>query len=120
MKDEVFEFFDSKGFPFTTLVRKNRGIKPSHIKAAMVDVYNDRHKYKDYQLGRAILRASTTIDNREEYENELKLNQAVKDNIELKERNKTLKTLLIALFLLWGYVVSVGAFLAYPYLERLK
>ena len=119
MKDEVFEYFEVRGFPFTTLVRKNPGIKPAHIKAGMVDVYNNRSKYKDYQLGRAALRASSTIDSREEYEDELKLNQAVKDLVEERRRNSDLKRKLILFYALLAYFGTIALIIGYPYLEKI-
>lgn len=120
MKDEVFEYFKDRGFKFSTLKQKNPDIKPSHIKAGMTDVYHRRGEYRDDQIGRAALRAAGVIDNREEYEYELKLNQAIKDVVDLKERNRTLKTLLITFYVLLGYFVSLGIFIAYPYMENFK
>lgn len=79
MKDEVFEYFEARGFPFSVLKKRNRDIKPSHIKAGMVDVYRRRDEFEGYQLGRAALRAAKAIDAREEYEQDLKLNQAVRE-----------------------------------------
>jgi len=120
MKDEVFEYFKDRGFLFTTLKKGNPGIKPSHIKAGMVDVYNNKSNFRDDQIGRAALRAAVVIDDREEYEIELKLNQAIKDLVKLKERYRTLKVFLITGYILLGYFVSLGIFIAYPYMENFK
>ncbi|GAG76299.1 unnamed protein product, partial [marine sediment metagenome] len=56
MKDEVFEYFNDRGFPFSALKKKNKDLSPSHIKAGMVDVWHNRGNFRDDQIGRAALR----------------------------------------------------------------
>ena len=120
MKDEVFEYFKDRGFPFSTLLKNNPNIGPSHIKAGMTDVYHRRGEYRDDQIGRAALRAAGVIDDREEYENELKLNQAVKDLVIERERNANLKEKLILFYVLLIYFGTIGLIIGYPYLENIK
>ena len=120
MKDEVYEYFRVRGFSYTALKKQNPSIRPSHIKAGMVDVWHNRANYRDDQLGRAALRSAVIIDDREEYENELKSNQAVKDLVIEKQRNANLKEKLILFYALLVYFGTIGLIIGWPYLENIK
>lgn len=121
MKDEVFRFFEEKGYNFARMKKNNRHrLKPYHIKAGMVDVYNRRHEYRDDQLGRAALREAEKIEGREEYEEELKLNQAIKDLVKERQRNQNLKEKLVLFYALLIYFATIAGIILYPYMENIK
>lgn len=120
MKDEVFKFFNDEGIPFSVLKSKNRDIKSSHIKAGMVDVFHRRHLFRGDQLARAALRAAKEIDTREEYEQELKLNDAIKELERERVRSEVLKRQLFWLAVLEVWFVSVGLTILFSYLGFIK
>ena len=126
MKDEVLEYFKGHGFTLSKLKKSGRGLKPGHIKAGMTNIFRERKKYRPDQLGRAALRDAESIQDREEYEDELKLNRAVKELVEKdqelvveRERYADLKRKLLIWYLLLAYFVSIGFVFIYPYLGQI-
>ena len=112
---------------FSSLKRNNRRLKPSHIKAGMVEVYRRRKNYRPDQLARAALREAETINDREEYEEELKLNNAVKEladkDIELenlRNRNSVLRERMWLCYGMLIYWTSIAGLILYQYVEKLN
>ena len=117
---EVIEYFAENGFFYNSIKKKNRHLKPAHIKAGMAKIYRERHKYRPDQLARAALRQAEQIENEEGLEEELKFHMAIKELAIEKERSKKLKHYLIWLAVLQGWFVSVGITILLSYLGFVK